>query len=501
MERTMECNSHLLLKNAVIFTVDAENRKYRQGDILIRGNEIVAIGDTGTLTVPSGAKIKDCSGYLLMPGLVNAHSHSQSALTKMMGSGDRTNTITALWYGFAHGENRTLQDITLSAQVHAIQMIESGCTLCIDQFNYGGTPRLEQVSAAIEGYLSTGMRCKLVYDMIDRTQDYILPETDTPIPELARQLASGKKALSLNELIEGFRKAAALCPEREGRITVVPGTPVPSMCTDQLLEMFPQLAKEYNTIFTCHMLEHFKERGLTQARWNMPEIAFLKKIDFLGPELNIAHCIWATDDEIRTLAQCGVSVTHCPELNIKLGGGIAKIRKMLNSGINVALGADSATNQIMFDVMKLTALIHRINQLNPEDWIFADEIIRMATIGGAKALGMDHEVGSLEPGKRADIIFLDLTTSRLCPTTDLPCRLVYTENGASVDAVMVDGEMIMEGRRLLRLDATETLRRAQLASDRLEQKNQELFRVADQMTEILNPEVRKLVNSEEVSHF
>ncbi len=194
-------------------------------------------------------------------------------------------------------------------------------------------------------------------------------------------------------------------------------------------------------------------------------------------------------------------MTHCPELNIKLGGGVAKIRKMLNSGINVALGADSATNQIMFDVMKLTALIHRINQLNPEDWIFADEIIRMATIGGAKALGMDHEVGSLEPGKRADIIFLDLTTSRLCPTTDLPCRLDYTENGASVDAVMVDGEMIMEGRRLLRLDATETLRRAQLASDRLEQKNQELFRVADQMTEILNPEVRKLVNSEEVSHF
>ena len=175
-----------------------------------------------------------------MPGLVNAHSHSQSALTKMMGSGDRTNTITALWYGFAHGENRTLDDIYLSAQVNAIQMIKSGCTLCIDQFNYGGTPTQQKIHAAVKGYEDSGMRSRVVYDMIDHSQDYILPETDTPVPQLAKTLAKKKFAQSLPELIDGLRDALALCgSSEENRVTVVPGTPVPSMCSDELLTALP----------------------------------------------------------------------------------------------------------------------------------------------------------------------------------------------------------------------------------------------------------------------
>ena len=164
----------------------------------------------------------------------------------------------------------------------------------------------------------------------------------------------------------------------------------------------------------------------------------------------------------------------------------------MNAGVNVALGADSSTSQNIFEVMKVTGLIHRLGKPNPAEWIYADELIRMATINGARALRVDDKVGSLEAGKDADLLFLNLNSPWLTPLNDLPSRLVYFENGAGVDRVMVKGEVVVENGEILTFDERSVVEEARELGAALYERNQDFYRLASQMSEILKPEIQAL---------
>lgn len=488
----------ILIKNGLILTMDQKNRIIERGDILIQGDSILALGPSGSIPYSENdiEKVIDASDHLIMPGLINAHNHSQSALTKMAVSGDKTNTITALWYGFAHSMNRTSREIYLSAQINALQMLKTGCTTAIDQFMFSGLPTLSEIDNISQAYIDSGMRVNIAIDLLDKSQQLILPKNAKDIPALAKDLAY-RQGGDVEDLTALYNYAAKQWHGTgEGRIKIVPSTPQPSLCSDKLLMRLLELAQEYDTVVTCHMLEHVKERRTNRDLWGNSGIKHLNDLGFFNSRLNIAHSIWVTDEEIKIMADSGVSVAHCPELNIRLGGGVAPVRAMLDSGINVALGADSATNQIMFEVMKLAGLVHRIGKTNPKQWIYADELLNMATVNGAKALGLTKLVGSLESGKKADIITLQLISPWLSPLTDIHSRLVYSENGSSVDTVIINGNIVMENRIISTFNEREVLIEAQSCFEDLKKRNKHIYDLAGQMADLVNPEIQEFFKEE-----
>ena len=166
-----------LIENALVVTMDPAHNIYDRGDIVIRDGRIEYVGPAGQAPYSRSeySEIIDASGHIVMPGLVNSHSHSQSALSKLAGSGDRTNVITALWYGFAHSLNRSLRDIHVSTLLHAIQLLKSGCTAVIDQFRFYGLPTLDEIEQAVSAYQMSGLRALVAFDMRDRPNQTILP--------------------------------------------------------------------------------------------------------------------------------------------------------------------------------------------------------------------------------------------------------------------------------------------------------------------------------------
>ena len=483
-----------LIENGLVVTMDPERKVFERGDLVIRDGRIAYVGPAGSAPFERNeySEIMDASSQIVMPGLVNAHSHSQSALSKLAGSGDRTNVITALWYGFAHGLNRTLRDIHVSTLLHATQLLKSGCTCVIDQFRFFGLPEQEEIEQAVTAYKKTGLRALVAFDMRDRPNMSILPNNAKDVPESAMKMMQAR-TMTYDEQISLYRKAANTWnSDGAGLVKVIPTTGAPLACTDKLLKTIIELAEEYDTATTGHVLEHPKDRKSAETLLGRPELEHLAEIGYLHERLCIAHAIWVEEEEIDFLARHGTSVAHNPELNLRLGGGRALIRSMMNAGVNVALGADSSTSQNMFEVMKITGLIHRLGKPNPAEWIYADELIRMATIHGARALRLDDKVGSLEASKDADLLFLNLNSPWLTPLNDLPSRLVYFENGAGIDKVMVRGEVVVEKGEILTFDERNVVEEARELGEALFDRNQDFYRLASQMSELLKPEIRAL---------
>ncbi len=483
-----------LIENALVVTMDPAHKIYDRGDIVIDDGRIAYVGPAGRAPYARAgySEIVDASSQIVMPGLINSHSHSQSAFTKLAGSGDRTNVITALWYGFAHGLNRSLRDIHVGTLLHAIQLLKSGCTCVIDQFRFYGLPESDEIEQAATAYQKSGMRALVAFDMRDRPNTTLLPKEVKDIPQSALDMMQARE-MTFDDQVALYRAAAGQWnADAAGLVKVIPTTGSPLGCSDKLLMTIIELAEEYDTATTSHILEHPKDRRSAAAMWDKPLLEHLADVGYLSERLCIAHAIWVEEDEIELLARHGASVAHNPELNLRLGGGRALIRSMMNAGVNLSLGADSATSQNIFEVMKITGLIHRLGKPNPSDWIYADELIRMATIDGARSLRLADKVGSLEPGKDADLLFLNLNSPWLTPLNDLPSRLVYFENGAGIDRVMVKGEVVMENGEILTFDERSVVEEARELGAALYERNQDFYRLASQMSEILKPEIQAL---------
>ena len=483
----------LLVQGGLIVTMDRLGTVLDRGDMLVVGDRIDAVGPPGSLRLPSSiGEVIDASGMLVMPGLVNAHSHSQSALSKLTRSRDHTNVITALWYGYAHGMNRDDRDVYVSAALNGIQALRSGVTTIIDQMWFGGAPPRPAVVAAARAYDDLGMRARVCYDFVDRESVTILPDHLGEVPELALEMSNNLKSPPLAEQLAIFREAASDWRDRSDRVSISPASGTALRCTDELLCTLAELAEEFDTVVTVHMLEHLKERASALKVWGCDEIEHLGRIGFLNDRLVGAHVIWVTHSEIDVLAEAGVSVAHNPELNLRLGGALAPIRRMLDAGLNVALGTDSATDQSIFGAMRLASLVHRIGKPNPADWVYASETLRMATNGGARALGFADVIGALEPGRMADFICLDLASPWLVPLTDIDTRLAFFESGRGVDTAVVGGRIVLRDGRLTLIDESKVVEEAAWRGSRLRDRNGALYQMAETMTEILDPDVQAL---------
>lgn len=416
----------ILIKNGVLVTMDKDRRVLKNFSIAIDEGRITTISEN----IKGEADfIIDASNKIVMPGLVNAHTHL--AMTLFRGIADDLPLMKWLKDVIWPIESKLeAEHVYAGSLLGALEMISTGTTCFNDMYFH-----VDEVARAVD---EAGLRAVLSYPIISLEDD-------------------GRAEKMLREADKGVRKY------RQGMIRAFFGPHAPYTCPKDLLKKIKALADKRSTGLHIHVSETKGEVEDSKKEKGLPPFEYLDSIGFLGPNVVAAHAVWVSKKEMGILKNRDVKVAHNPVCNMKLASGIAPVPEFTRKGITVALGTDGAASNNtldMFESMKVCALLHKVGKGDPSATP-AYDVLEYATIKGALALGMGGEVGSLEVGKKADIILVDLKKPNLTPLSNPVSHLVYSASGSDVDTVIVNGRIIMENRAIRTLDKEEVLRYAQ----------------------------------------
>ena len=402
-----------------------------QGDLLIKDRRITAVGASGQ----TADTVIDAAGCAVIPGFVQPHIHLCQTIFR--GAADDLSLIDWLkqrvWpMEAAH----TPASITASARLGIAELIKGGttCALTMETVNH-----TREVFKVVE---ETGFRATVGKCMMDKGDE---------VPRALQEQTADSIEESLALLDEWHGKAG-------GRIRYCFAPRFAISCTRELLEKVGELARARGVMVHTHASENRTECELVQQESGMRNITYLDSVGLTGRHVALAHCVHLSNDEIKTLKTTGTNVVHCPSSNLKLGSGIAPIVRLLDEGVSVSLGADGAAcnNRLdMFTEMRTAALLQKA--LHGPEVLPASRVLRMGTIDGAKAMGLDSEIGSLEVGKCADVVLVRLDRLHSTPVTDVISALVYSATPDDVDTVIIDGELLMRERQLLTMDEKEII--------------------------------------------
>lgn len=459
----------LLIRNALVVDPESAAAPTRR-DIVVAGGRIAGIVPAGTAAA-GAARVIEAQERLLMPGLVNAHTHSPLNILK--GTGDVLSHPAFMWRNQADTAGRTPDEIYASALFGCIEHLLNGTTAVIDHFPEQGFD-IACVEAVVNAYRTAGMRAVIALRIFDEPYTDIEPEGGFPEElTIANPLAPAPLADSLalvEEAIRAFDGAA------DGRIRVCPAPSNPMRCSDALLEGVRDIAERLNTPVHMHLLETAVQAKIARARYGTSMVRHLDDLGLLSPRLSTAHTIWLDDEDITLMAARGAMPVHNPESNLKLGAGIAPVATMLRAGVNVALGTDGAgtnDNLDLHEVMRLAVMLQRPALPDRAQWPTANDALRMATINGGRAMGV-KDLGRLVPGAPADFTLHDLSTVAWTPLNDVLTQLVFAASGATVDTVIVDGRVLLENRRVTSFDAEPVVAAVRGLVPALRQRNRDL---------------------------
>ncbi len=423
----------ILIKNAILITQDRKRRLIERGALVIEGDLIKAVGTTKTVEKEFGQKAKkifDAKECLVMPGLINTHTHL--AMSLLRGYADDMD-LQKWWFNKIHpAESRfSRKEVLWGSLLSMVEMIESGTTCFVDFYYFEDEVAKAAKKMGLRGILGSG-----VLDM----------------PTFAFKNSS---------------QALKDCPSRtvlEGQ-SLVEGAIAPHMMQTTSLRTYKrcrQMADKKGWLLTTHLLETKEEISFCFKKYQKRPLEVMFENGILTPKTILAHVCWPSKKEISLLARSGASVSHCPASNMKLASGTMPLPAMQKKGVNISLGTDgscSNNNLDMFEEMKIAALIHKSHWSDPTVAI-AQTALDMATINGARALGKEKELGSLEPGKKADIIILSFEKAHLLPLHHAVSHLVYSAKGSDVETVIVDGKIIMEKRKIKKTGVGRILKEA-----------------------------------------
>lgn len=439
-------------------------------DILIAGDSILEIGAPG-MAVPAGAAVVTAADRLLIPGLVNAHTHSHFTLAK--GIAGAWNLEMLISAGSWVAGNRSLDDLHLGSLLGAVEMVKKGCTACYDMVLQLPQPTLEGVTNVARGYLDVGMRAVVAPALADRTFWQSIPGLLEAIPASLRMAVEQVATVPFEESIRRCETIFAGWPLDRDRVRPAIAPTIPLLCSDEFLVAARRLSREYGVGFHTHLAESKVQAVSALRRYGRSLTAHLDQLGLFGPDFVAAHAIWLDADDMRRLADNGASVAHNPGSNMRLGNGNAATRAMLDAGINVGIGTDtsSCSDQLnMFEAMRLTTFVSRSETPDYERWLGPADALHMATVNSAQALGFER-IGRLEAGYKADIVFLDLTNINYVPLNVALNQVVFCENGAAVDSVMIDGKLVLDRGRFTTIDYDALVARVHEAASRLASAN------------------------------
>lgn len=413
----------ILIKGGTLLTMD-RNDSIERGDLLIRDGRIAGLGETDQ----TADIVIDASGCAVLPGFIQTHIHLCQTLFR--GAADDLSLLDWLkkriWpMEAAHDAD----SVRASARLGVAELIKGGttCALTMETVNH-----TDEVFRVVE---ESGFRAIVGKCMMDQGADVpgaLHEETEASIQE------------SLTLLKKWHGKG-------DGRIGYCFAPRFALSCTSDLLSRVAKLAREHGVMVHTHASENKSECALVKKDTGLDNISYLDSLGISGPHVVLAHCVHVETAEFETLANTQTNVAHCPSSNLKLGSGIAPITSMLARGISVSIGADGAAcnNRLdMFTEMRSMALLQKV--LHGPEVMPAKQALRLATVGGARALGLDKETGSLERGKRADVIVVNLNALHSLPDAkDLVSALIYSAQTSDVKSVIIDGRLVMNDRELL----------------------------------------------------
>ncbi len=430
-----------LIRNGIIITIDQSDQIYEDGSILIEDDRIVEVGPAET--VGRGRRADhtiDGRGRAVLPGFVNLHCHS--------GLIRGTAEDLPLWEWLrkhVDPKHKVLQpeDAYAASSLCYTEMIKAGITTVLDMYRF-----MERCADAAE---EVGIRAVLAPYVADKPgYDYFEKQSDNI------------------ELIKRRNGSA------HGRIHVWMGLEHLVYCSEEAYIRAREYADKFNVGIHTHGEESKEMVIKLKKEYGVSPIEILYKRRILTPKTVLAHCVWVTPEEIELLVKSSTSVAHCPVSNMKLASGVAPILDYLRHGVNVGLGSDGVKENNRIDIiqeMKVAGLLQKVTSLDASA-LPANILLRMATMNGARALGLDGEIGSLEIGKKADIILLNLNSPHMSPVLtgeffNIVSNIVYAAMPSDVETVLIDGRMVMENRRILTVDEDEVVARHGVAAQKL----------------------------------
>ena len=440
-------------------------------DILIQGD---VIAEVGKVRIPPDAQTIDARGRLLHPGLVNAHMHGHGNLGK--GMGDRWTLELLLTAGPWINGHRSTEDKYLTTLIGAAEMVMKGCTACYDLTVEFPVPSVEGLEAAGRAYREAGMRAVLAPMVADISFFEALPGLVEALPAALQKEVERLRLAPYRTTLEHMRKALQAWKFDRDEVRPAVAPTIPLHCSDEFMVACARLAREFGVGLHTHVSESKVQAIAGLKKYGKTLTAHMDALGLVGPDFTAAHGVWLDDEDMKRLGGRGASVAHNPGSNMRLGSGLADMRRMLDHGVNVGIGTDGANcsdNLNMYEAMRLASLVSKVQGPDWQRWITTREVLQAATVGSAKALGFGDKIGRLAPGYKADIAFLDLEHINWIPLNDPTNALVHTEDGSAVHSVMVGGKMVVENRRLLNVDLAKLARDAENARERLEELNRE----------------------------
>lgn len=428
----------LIVANGIVITVDGTRRVMNPGSVAINGTEIVAVDTPAAISARyRSVDTIDATGKVVMPGLINTHTHA--AMVMYRGLGNDLNLMDWLQKYIFPAEARTVSPefVRVGTRLALLEMIQSGTTTFADMYYFE-----EEVAKVTK---AAGMRGVLGQTVIE----FPVPDAKTPADALVRAEAFARQ-FAHDELI-----TPSIAPHSVYTLDA------------KTLTAVSQLAKRLMMPIQIHLAETQAEISLSQKRHQMRPVAILDNLNFWAPTTLAAHGVWINDDEIALLKRRDVGVSNNPESNMKLASGTAPVMKYRKAGVSVGIGTDGAASNNdldMFEAMRQAAFQQKLVTMDPTA-VSAAEALEMATLGGARALGRGQRLGSLEPGKLADLIIVSMSKARQQPLYDPSSQVVYASRGDDVETTIVNGRVLMRDRKVLTMDEATVLREARVAAD------------------------------------
>ncbi len=440
-----------LILHGTVLTVDPQRKIIPDGGILVDDGRIVRVGFARELSEIAADRVIDAHGQVVMPGLVNAHTHTAYYIMRGLGMDrmllDWLQETVWPWLKMLDED-----DANTASLLGYVECLRSGTTSLVDNQNYP-TYHYPHYDAAARAATKSGLRVTFACGFSDIR--FVSPPDFIDVPD--------KIEAECRRMISAWHG--------RGRLSVTVSPINLLYCSDESIQRALRIMADTGVGMHSHVAESKKEYEAIVKRFGKGYIEAFDEMGALGNRFQSVHSVWISDHEIDLLARARASVMHNPAANMLLASGIAPITKLKSAGVNVALGTDNPNNSNdMFEAMKFAGLLQKVGTLDPLA-LPAPEVLEMATINGARALHMEDRIGSIEPGKQADLILVDMRRPHNTPLHDPVAAVVYSASGADVTHVMVGGESLLDEGRVTFLDearlVSEAQQRAEACAERV----------------------------------
>jgi 5-methylthioadenosine/S-adenosylhomocysteine deaminase len=422
----------LLISGGTVITMDAEFRVIEDGAVAIEGDTIVAVGKRAELERSPRANIIDADGTLVMPGMINGHAHAAMSLFRGLAEDHSLDDWLQKYIFPAEARNVTEDFVLWGTRLGILEMLRGGITTYADMYYFEDVVANATKEAGMRGVLG------------ETIVDFPAPDHKTPSAAFAYT----------QKLIDRWKGDPLITP------AVAPHS-IYTLSTENL-KTAAALARSNGVPILIHVAEAPFESELSRTKYGASPVGYLDSIGVLGPDVIAAHTIWVDATDIATLVQHGVGSIHNPSSNMKLASGVMPVVDLLLAGEPVGLATDSAAsnnNQDLFQEMNVAAKLQKVTRMDPRA-LPARQAVEMATIGGARALHLEEQIGSLEAGKQADVILINTNATHSTPMYNVYSQLVYALNAHDVRTVVIAGNIVMENRVMKTMNKPEILAKA-----------------------------------------